>query len=128
MGKHVPNGQEATVLRELISDARRAVGELFEAIKEAKELKASLVPDFERIHAEEIKQLSNFFTSESNRHAADLNKNIERAREMIFKRIMAAEVTFDRHTNQVTMRWDGTLFDDQQQPPYPEVTRTETQQ
>lgn len=128
MGKHVPPGQEVAVIREWIAEARRAAGELYAAIKEAKELKATLVTDFERIHAEEIMQLSNFLADEANRHAAAINADIEAAQAMIREQIMAGEAVFDRNTMTVTIKFGGGRFDDQQPLPYPEVAPKETQQ
>ena len=95
-------------------------------IKEAKELKATLVPDFERIHATEIAQLSNFFTTEANRHATELNADILRARRMIEEQIMAGEAVFDRRSETVVIRWTGPAFDDQQPLPYPHLPAKET--
>lgn len=128
MSKHIPPGTEAAALRELISEARRAAGELHAAIKEAKELSLTLVSEFERIHATEIKQLSNFFTEESNRAAADLNAAVEQARTMIANEIMAGEAVFDRDTYTVSIKWGGMAFDSQVPLPFPnEQTWKETQ-
>lgn len=126
MGHRIEPGTEAAVLRELISEARRAAGELRAAIKEAKELAPGLVGNFEQIHADEIAQLSNFFAAESNRHAAGLNADIDRARKMILEEIMAGEVIFDRHTYTVSIKWNGTRFADNQPLPYPNQAPKET--
>lgn len=126
MGHRIEPGTEAAVLRELISEARRAAAELRAAIKEAKELAPDLVGKFEQIHADEVAQLSNFFTEEANRHAAGLNADIDRARKMILEEIMAGEVIFDRHTYTVSIKWPAVRFADNQPLPYPNQAPKET--
>lgn len=119
MGRHVPPGQEATVLRALIAEARQATRGLDAAIKEAKELGFGLVADFERIHATEIKQLSNYLTEESNKANADLNAAIEQARAMIVNQIMAGEAVLDADTRTVAIRFGAGSFDSQVPLPFP---------
>lgn len=128
MGKRLTASEETALLQETIRAAHEATQGLREAIREAKELGTQLVRDFEHIHATEIKQLSNFFTEESNRHAADLNTAVERARGMINDKIMTGAAVFDPHTMTVAITWGGGKFADDQPPPYPDVAQKEDTQ
>ena len=126
MGHRIPDGEEQAALRDLITQARQAAKDLRTTIKEAKGLTAALVSDYERTHANEIKQLSNFLTEESNRHAASLNADVERARKMISEQIMSGKAVFDRETSTVTISWGDGAFDANQPLPYPSVPIKET--
>lgn len=119
MGKRLTASEETALLQATVREAHEATQALRAAIREAKELGFGLVADFERIHATEIKQLSNFFTEESNRAAADLNAAVEQARTMIANEIMAGEAVFDRDTMTVSIRWGGMAFDSQVPLPFP---------
>jgi F0F1-type ATP synthase membrane subunit b/b' len=128
MGHRLTASEETALLRQVTREAHEATQALRAAIKEAKELSTALVGEFERIHASEIKQLSNFFTGESNRAAAYLNAAVEQARTMIAEQIMAGEAVFDRGTATVSIKWGGMAFDSQVPLPFPEQpTWKETQ-
>lgn len=119
---------EITTLRALIREAHEATQGLRQAIRDALALQPGLVTKFEQYHDREIKLLSNFFTEESNRHAAALNADIERARMMINETIMAGEAVFDRETMTVSITWGKGSFDASVPLPYPEVTEQEKTQ
>lgn len=128
MGRRLTASEETALLQQTIREAHEATKALHAAIKEAKELSLTLVGEFERIHATEIKQLSNYFTKESNRHAAGLNADVAHARMMINEQIMAGEAVFDRHTSTVRISWGAGSFDDRVPLPYPEVAPKEKHQ
>lgn len=126
MGRNIPAGQEAQALRRLIRQAHEAAKKLDDSIRQADRLADRLVADFEAIHAREIKQLSNFFTEESNRHAADLNADVERAGAMIVEEIMAGELRLDPAQQSFTLRLGATRFDEHQPLPYPSTPPKES--
>ncbi|HTM85006.1 MAG TPA: hypothetical protein VL179_08905 [Mycobacterium sp.] len=128
MGHRLTASEETAALKATIREAHEATKTLRAAIKEAKELGATLVTDFERIHATEIRQLSNHFTEESNRHAASLNADIKRAKDMIFNQIMSGELVLDPQTGTVRLRLGGGRFDEHVPPPYPQVAPKEEHQ
>lgn len=119
MGHKLSASDEAQQLRQATREAHEAMQGLADAIREANLLAPRLVADFEATHAREVKQLSNFFTEESNRAAADLNAAVEQARTMIANEIMAGEAVFDRETMTVSIRWGGMAFDSQVPLPFP---------
>lgn len=120
MGHHRSASEEAQQLRQATREAHEAAQALHDAIREARELAPRLVADFERVHATEIKQVSNFITRESNRVAAELNTQIDVAKEMIFNRIMAGELVLDLASNVVELRLGDWRFDEHVPPPYPQ--------
>lgn len=126
MGRNIPAGQEAQALRRLIRDAHAAAKKLDDAIRQADRLADRLVADFEAIHAREIKQLSNHFTEESNRHAASLNADVEEAKRMIFNEIMAGELRLDPAQQFFTLRLGTMRFDEHQPLPYPSTPPKES--
>lgn len=128
MGHRIPPGEEAAALRDLISEARAAARELRTEIRAADRLAPTLISHFGDVHAREIKQLSNYFTEESNRHAASLNADVERAREMINNQIMTGRAVFDRDTMTVSITWGSGGFDADASLPYPEETPKEKTQ
>lgn len=128
MGRNIPVGQEAQALRRLIRQAHEAAKRLDDAIRQADRLADRLVADFEAIHAREIKQLSNHFIEESNRHAVALNAEVEHARAMIVEEIMVGELLLDPERNLVTFQFGATRFDDRQPLPYPNTPPKEDHQ
>lgn len=127
MGHNRSASEEAQQLRQATREAHEAAQELRDAIKEARALAPALVADFERVHATEIKQLSNHMTQEANRASAELNTTVDQAKEMIFNRIMAGELVLDRANNVVKLRLGDWRFDEHVPPPYPQATpRKET--
>lgn len=128
MGKRLTASEETALLQATVREAHEATQALRVAIKDAKELGLMLVSEFERIHATEIKQLSNFFTKESNRVSADLNTRIEQARKMITDQIMAGKAVFDADRREVVISFGPYAFDSAVPPPYPnEQTWKESQ-
>ena len=121
MGHHPSASEEVQQLRQATREAHEAMQDLLAAIREARALAPSLVDEFQRIHTGEIRQLSNYFTSESNRQAASLNADIRHAREMIFNQIMAGELVLDPVRNVVFLRLGDVAFDDHQPVPYPTI-------
>lgn len=128
MGHRLTPEQEVQQLRQATREAHEAMQGLADAIREANLLAPRLVADFEATHAREIKQLSNYFTQESNKASADLNAAIEQARTMIVNQIMAGEAVFDADTRTVAIRFGEGSFDSQVPLPFPsEKTWKETQ-
>lgn len=128
MGRQPTPSEEVQQLRQATREAHEAAQELRAAIREAKALEPGLVAQFEAVHQREIRQLSNYFTEESNQQSANLNAAVERAREIITNQIMSGEATIDRHTSMITIRFGPGKFDDQVPPPYPQVTPKESTQ
>lgn len=128
MGRKLTVSEETEVLAGVVRAAHEALKDLKAAIREARALEPGLVEQYEATHHREIKQLSNFFTEESNHAATTLNNTVEEARVSIRDQLMAGEAVFDRHTSTVTIRFGSGAFDDQVPPPYPEVTTKETDQ
>ena len=128
MGHKPSASEEAQQLRQATREAHEAAQELRAAIKEARSLEPTVVAHFEEAHRREIEQLSNYLTEESNRHAAALNADIERAREMINEQIMSGKAVFDRHTSTVTITWGQGAFDASTPLPYPRAAQKETHQ
>lgn len=120
MGRRLTASEETALLQQTIREAHEATQALNDAIRAANLLSPRLVADFEATHQREIKQLSNFFTEESNSASADLNAAIEQARQMIANEIMAGEAVFDRETMTVSIKWGGMAFDSQVPLPFPE--------
>lgn len=125
MGHRLTPEQEAQQLRQATREAHEAMQGLNAAIREARSLEPLVIAHFEEVHRREIEQLSNYFTEESNRHAAALNADVERAREMINEQIMSGKAVFDRHTMSVTITWGKGSFDDQAPLPYPNTAPKE---
>lgn len=119
MGKRLTASEETALLQDTVRAAHEATQGLRAAIREANQLAPTLVSEFERIHAREVEQLSNHFTSESNRHAAALNADVHRAKEMIFNQIMSGELVLDPDTGVITLRLGTARFDQDVPPPYP---------
>lgn len=103
MGKRLTASEETALLQATVREAHEATQALRAAIRDAKELALRLVSEFERIHATEVKQLSNFFTGESNRSSAELNTAIEQARKMITDQIMAGKAVFNADRREVVL-------------------------
>lgn len=120
MGHRLTASQEVQQLRQATREAHEATQALHDAIKEARALAPALVADFERVHATEIRQLSNHITQESNRASAELNAAVDQAKEMIFNRIMAGELVLDWASNVVKLRLGDWRFDEHVPPPYPQ--------
>lgn len=119
MGKKLTPAEEAEVLREVTREAHGVLKDLTAALREAKALAPKLVNEFQELHEREIRQISNYFTDESNRQAAQLNQSIDRARKAINEEIMAGEACFDPRTALITIRWGQCQFDDDAPLPYP---------
>lgn len=128
MGHTLTPSEEAQQLRQATREAHEAMQGLSDLLRQVKQLHPTLVADFEAVHDREIKLLSNFLNEESNRLAADLNRHVDAAKQMISDQIMAGEAVFDRDTATVRIRFGSTKFDDQTPLPYPEVTPKETKQ
>ena len=128
MGHRPSAGEEVQLLRQATREAHEAAQELKAAIREARALEPGLIAQFEAVHQREIRQLSNFFTEESNRSSASLNHAVEQARETVTNQIMSGEAVFDRRTGKITIRFGPGKFDDQVPPPYPQVTKKESPQ
>ena len=126
MGRQPTPSEEAQQLRQATREAHEAAQELKAAIREARSLEPTVIAHFEEVHRREIEQLSNYLTEESNRHAANLNADVERARKMINEQIMSGKAVFDRRTSTVTITWGHGAFDDNAPLPYPHVTQKET--
>lgn len=119
MGKRLTASEETALLAATVREAHEATQELRQAIREAGTLAPRLVADFEATHHREMAQLSNHFTTESNRASADLNAAIVQAREMIVNQIMSGKAVFDRHTSTVTISWGEGAFDSGVPLPFP---------
>ena len=128
MGHRLSASEEVQLLRQATREAHEAAKDLRAAIREANALAPTLVAKFEQIHTDEIRQLSNHLTEESNRHAAGINADIQRAKEMIFDEIMAGELVLDPERNVVMLRLGGLQFDEHQPPPYPNHPPKESNQ
>lgn len=128
MGKRLTASEETQLLQATIREAHEATQGLRAAIREAEALAPSLVAKFEQFHTDEIRQLSNYFTEESNRHAASLNADIKHAKEMIFNQIMAGELLLDPERGVVMLRLGDWEFDEHQPTPYPQTAPKETPQ
>lgn len=120
--------EEEQRLRQATREAHEAMQGLASLLRQARELAPVLVSEFEQVHHREIMQLSNHLTAESNRHASQLNAEVERARDFIWRQLMAGEAKFDRHAGTVTIRWGAGKFEDNQPAPYPQVTTREDNQ
>lgn len=119
MGRKLTASEETALLQQTVRDAHEATQALNAAIKEAGLLAPRLVADFEATHAREIKQLSNYFTEESNKASADLNAAVEQAMTMIVNQIMAGEAVFDADTRTVAIRFGASRFDSDVPLPFP---------
>lgn len=128
MGKPLSASEETRLLKDTIREAHEATQALWTAISVASKLTPDLVGQFEAAHTREVHLLSNYFQSEMNRQAAELNAAIEQAKEIIKNQIMAGEAIFDRHTSTVTIKFGAGVFDAAIPMPYPEVTTKETDQ
>lgn len=128
MGHRPSASEEVQQLRQATREAHEAMRDLLAAIREARALEPGLIAQFEAVHQREIRQLSNYFTEESNQQSANLNAAVERAREIITNQIMSGEATIDRHTSMITIRFGPGKFDDQVPPPYPHATPKEDHQ
>lgn len=128
MGRQPTPSEEVQLLRQATREAHEAIKDLRAAIREANDLASTLVARFEQIHTDEIRQLSNHFTQEANRHASDLNADVTHAKEMIFRQIMAGELVLDPNTNVIRLRLGDWRFDDQIPLPYPQHTPKENPQ
>lgn len=120
MGRKPTLTEEAQALRDLIRQSHEVNQALREAIKEARQLAPDLVSQMQQVHHTEIKELSNYFNQESNLASAELNRQIEAAREMIVNTIMSGEAIFDRRTESVTIKFGAGHFDSDVPPPYPD--------
>lgn len=119
MPRTLTTEQEIQLLKDTIRQGHELLQALNDAIKQARKLQPDLVDRFEQTHHQEIAQLSNLFTTESNRLSADLNRQVNEAREMIMNYLMSGEARFDRTTETVTIKWSAARFDDQVPLPYP---------
>ena len=128
MGHRPTASEEVQLLRQATREAHEAIQELRAVIREARALAPGLVSDFETVHQREVQLLSNHFNEESNRHAAQLNADIERARDMIMNDIMSGELVLSADKREVRLRLGPYRFDDRQPPPYPRVTKKEDHQ
>ena len=128
MGRQPTPSEEVQQLRQATREAHEAAQELRAAIREARALEPGLIAQFEAIHQREVQQLSNHFNEESNRHAAQLNADIERAKDMIMNDIMSGELVLSADKREVRLKLGAYRFDDQQPPPYPRVTKKEDHQ
>jgi len=128
VGHRLTTAEETRLLRDTVREAHETLKDLRAAIREARTLTTEMVSEFERIHAREIEQLSNHMAAESNRHAAQLNVEVARAKDMIFKQIMAGELIIDPLAGAVRLRFGDWKFDDQQPPPYPNTPPKESNQ
>lgn len=120
--------EEEQRLRQATREAHEAMQGLASLLRQARELAPVLVSEFEQVHYREIAQLSNHLTAESNRLASQLNAEVQRARDFIWRRLMAGEVTIDQRTGAMTIEWDLGRFEDDQPAPYPQVTTREDNQ
>lgn len=127
MGHKLTASEETALLQRVTREAHEATRAARQATREARQLADQLVSDFEAIHAREIQQLSNYFTEESNRHAASLNADVERARAMIFEEIMAGTLVLNPLTGELSLRWGDVRFDERQPLPYPQTPPKEHQ-
>ena len=128
MGHRLSPGEEVQQLRQATREAHEAAQALHAAIREARALEPGLIAQFEAIHQREIQQLSNHFNEESNRHAAALNADVERAKDMIMNDIMSGELVLSADKREVRLRLGNRRFDDQVPPPYPQVAKKEGHQ
>ena len=106
-------------LKALIREAHEVTQSLRAAIREANQLYPTLVADFEKHHRDQIKQLSNYFTQEINRHNSVLNDAITEAREAVNTYLMSGEAVFHPAGDTVTIRWAPGGFPDSEPLPYP---------
>lgn len=125
MGHRLTASEEVQQLRQATREAHEAAQELKAAIREAKALESGLIAQFEAIHRREIELLSNHFTEESNRHAAALNADIKRAKDMIMNDIMSGELVLSADKREVRLKLGNYRFDEHQPIPYPQVTKEE---
>jgi len=128
VGHRLSASEEAQLLRQATREAHEAVKDLRSAIREARALQPALVSEFEAVHQREIDQLSNHIAEESNRHAAALNADIERARDMIWNQVMSGELVLSADKREVRLILGAVRFDANQPPPYPEFNKEEGHQ
>ena len=128
MGHRPTASEEVQQLRQATREAHEAAQELRAAIREARALEPGLIAQFEAIHQREVRQLSNHFNEESNRHAAALNAEVEHAKDMIMNDIMSGELVLSADKREVRLKLGNRRFDDRQPPPYPQVTPKESNQ
>lgn len=128
MGHRLSASEEAQLLRQATREAHEAIKDLRAAIREARALEPALVSEFEAVHQREIALLSNHIAEESNRHAAALNADIERARDMIWNQVMSGELVLSADKREVRLILGTARFDANQPPPYPEFNKEEGHQ
>lgn len=122
MGRKPDLSQEEQRLRQATREAHEAAQHLRDVIREANQLIPTLIEQFEKHHKEEMNQLSNHLIAESNRLNAQLNADIETARQIVNDQIMAGHAVFDAATRTVTITWGPGRFNDTEPLPYPELT------
>jgi F0F1-type ATP synthase membrane subunit b/b' len=125
MGRRPTPAEEAAAVKAAVREAHEAIQELRDLLKQARQLTPSLMQRFEYQANKEIKEMSNWVTSESNRHAADLNASVGQARSMIMEAITHANLTLNPETGLFTLKFPAIEFDDQVPPPYPAKPRKE---
>lgn len=128
MGHKLTPSEEVQLIRDVTRTAHEVLQDLLTAIREARLLAPTLTARFTEHADNEIKSLSNFITSESNRHAAELNANVQQAREEVMRQLAVAEITLDESNDQARLVFKSGRFDDNVPPPYPKhLTTGDTQ-
>lgn len=122
MGRKPDLSQEEQRLRQATREAHEAAQYLRDVIREANQLIPTLIEQFEKHHEKEMNQLSNHLIAESNRLNAQLNADIETARQIVNDQIMAGHAVFDVTTRTVTITWGPGRFNDTEPLPHPELT------
>lgn len=125
MGRRPTPSEEEQRLRQATREAHEAIQGLNDAIREARQLTATLVADYQAAHNREIAQLSNALQIEHNQAARQLNQTVEQARIMIRDQIMAGRAVFDVTTQTVTISWGAGAFSENEPLPYPHLPARE---
>lgn len=123
---HTPDpAAAAEQLRGVIRDAHAAVKDLRAAIRDARQLGASLAADMERIANGEVMDMANQLQRMANGYSAQLNAQVETARNEIAQHLFDARIEYDKAADNFVVVFQGARFTEDTPPPYPERMHTQ---
>jgi hypothetical protein len=101
----------AEQLRQLVREAHAAAKDLRHAIREAQQLAGQLAAELQDRAEVEYVQWVGELQAAQNRHAADLNAAIVRARDAIIQALTLAELEAGEDFKTLRVKFRGPLFD-----------------
>lgn len=128
MGRRPDLPAEEHRLRQATREAHEAIQGLNDAIKEARNLTAGLVSQYELLHETEMRQLSNHLQEQHNEAAIQLNDAVIAARAHILRLLTIAEMKADVDNGTIRISWPDGKFDENVPPPYPHLKAKDTSQ